>query len=183
MEEFFDILRTDTSLPDGSRQLPLSSEQQRSAAADGAAASGRREDVHSAALASSSNGSTNGSHSSTNGSSTSNASTSNGSHSEPALSAAGGRSTSETAGSVSDTTGASSGAAYGLRVELEDVVFGYQPERRVLKGLSLTVEPGQSVAVVGPSGAHRGSGFEHFQTFDPVLYSFCCLSLIVVVCL
>ena len=40
------------------------------------------------------------------------------------------------------------------RVELREVTFGYNPQRPVLQNVSLVVEPGQVVAIVG----HTGSG-------------------------
>jgi ATP-binding cassette, subfamily B, multidrug efflux pump len=41
------------------------------------------------------------------------------------------------------------------RVVFEDVSFRYDPDRPLIKGLSLTVEPGQTVAIVGPTGAGK----------------------------
>ncbi|SEU11379.1 ABC transporter ATP-binding protein [Nonomuraea wenchangensis] len=41
------------------------------------------------------------------------------------------------------------------RVAFEDVSFRYDPERPLIEDLSLTVEPGQTVAIVGPTGAGK----------------------------
>ncbi len=41
------------------------------------------------------------------------------------------------------------------RVAFEDVSFRYEDDRPVIDGLSLTVEPGQTVAIVGPTGAGK----------------------------
>ena len=40
-------------------------------------------------------------------------------------------------------------------VELEHISFGYTPERTVLHDLSLQVQPGQLIAIVGPTGAGK----------------------------
>jgi subfamily B ATP-binding cassette protein MsbA len=42
-------------------------------------------------------------------------------------------------------------------IELRDVHFAYQPEYKVLKGVSLRIEPGQRAALVGPTGAGKSS--------------------------
>ena len=42
-------------------------------------------------------------------------------------------------------------------VEFENVVFGYRPDRTILHGLSFTVQPGQTVAIVGPTGAGKST--------------------------
>ena len=41
------------------------------------------------------------------------------------------------------------------RVEFEDVSFRYDPAKPLIEGLDLVVEPGQTVAIVGPTGAGK----------------------------
>ena len=41
------------------------------------------------------------------------------------------------------------------RLELRDVWFGYRPDEPVLRGLDLTIEPGQTVALVGRTGTGK----------------------------
>jgi ATP-binding cassette subfamily B multidrug efflux pump len=41
------------------------------------------------------------------------------------------------------------------RVELEKVAFRYEPEKPLIENLSISVEPGQTVAIVGPTGAGK----------------------------
>ena len=40
-------------------------------------------------------------------------------------------------------------------VAFEDVAFSYDPQRQLIHDLNLTVEPGQTVAIVGPTGAGK----------------------------
>jgi ATP-binding cassette subfamily B protein len=42
-------------------------------------------------------------------------------------------------------------------IEFRDVVFGYNPDEPVLKGISLRIPAGQSVAIVGATGAGKSS--------------------------
>ncbi len=42
-------------------------------------------------------------------------------------------------------------------VRFDDVVFGYDPERTILKGVSFTVPAGQTLAIVGHSGAGKST--------------------------
>ena len=41
------------------------------------------------------------------------------------------------------------------RVEFENVVFGYTPEKTILKDISFVAEPGKTIAIVGPTGAGK----------------------------
>ncbi len=41
------------------------------------------------------------------------------------------------------------------RVEFHDVTFSYDPERPLIESLSLVAEPGQTIAIVGPTGAGK----------------------------
>lgn len=45
----------------------------------------------------------------------------------------------------------------GLRVEFRQVTFGYDPARPVLHDVSLTAEPGQTIALVGHTGSGKSS--------------------------
>jgi ATP-binding cassette subfamily B protein len=58
-------------------------------------------------------------------------------------------------------------APLGTRVEFDRVTFAYpsRPQHRVLDGLSLTVAPGSTVALVGPSGAGKSTVFQLLQRF------------------
>ncbi|MGN6514389.1 MAG: ABCB family ABC transporter ATP-binding protein/permease [Rhizomicrobium sp.] len=53
----------------------------------------------------------------------------------------------------------------GGEIKFDNVVFAYDPERIVLKGISFTVPAGKTVAVVGPSGAGK-------STISRILYRF-----------
>ena len=53
----------------------------------------------------------------------------------------------------------------GGEIKFDNVVFAYDPERIVLKGISFTVPAGKTVAIVGPSGAGK-------STISRILYRF-----------
>lgn len=40
-------------------------------------------------------------------------------------------------------------------VKIEDVVFGYDPDKTIIHGLNLNVKPGSVIAIVGPTGAGK----------------------------
>ncbi|TLP60462.1 ABC transporter ATP-binding protein/permease [Parasedimentitalea maritima] len=68
---------------------------------------------------------------------------------------------------VSDRKGATKLAVNGGRITLKDVRFGYDPEREILKGVSLQVEAGQTVAIVGSTGSGKSTiGRLLFRFYD-----------------
>jgi ATP-binding cassette subfamily B protein len=66
---------------------------------------------------------------------------------------------------VEDKPGALPLKVQGGEIRFENVVFAYERERTVLKGISFTVPAGKTVAVVGPSGAGK-------STISRILYRF-----------
>ncbi|MEL7179231.1 MAG: ABC transporter ATP-binding protein/permease [Pseudomonadota bacterium] len=68
---------------------------------------------------------------------------------------------------VQDKAGAQALQVNGGRVVLQDVSFGYDAARPILKGISLEVEPGQTVAIVGSSGSGKSTiGRLLFRFYD-----------------
>src|ERR1700721_2797472 len=56
---------------------------------------------------------------------------------------------------IKDRAGAQAlGRAQG-EIEFDNVVFGYEPGRTVLKGISFKASPGEMIAIVGPSGSGK----------------------------
>lgn len=43
------------------------------------------------------------------------------------------------------------------KLELEEVRFGYRPDRTILKGISVSIPPGKTLAIVGPTGAGKST--------------------------
>ena len=63
----------------------------------------------------------------------------------------------ETESQVRDFPGALPATLFRGRIEFDHVRFGYQPDRPVLEDLSLVIEPGQAVALVGPTGCGKST--------------------------
>jgi len=66
---------------------------------------------------------------------------------------------------VVDKPGAPALAPAGGRVVFDDVAFGYDPRRPILRGVGFTVEPGGTTAIVGATGAGK-------STIGRLLYRF-----------
>ncbi len=60
-----------------------------------------------------------------------------------------------TAPQITDAPNASDLPDIRGAVAFEDVTFGYDPARPILRGVSLSVAPGETIAFVGPSGAGK----------------------------
>jgi ATP-binding cassette, subfamily B, heavy metal transporter len=55
----------------------------------------------------------------------------------------------------------------GGRIELDDVHFGYNADRAILKGISVTAEPGEMVAICGSTGSGKSTiGRLLFRFYD-----------------
>ena len=61
----------------------------------------------------------------------------------------------ETDGQVRDLPNARPAPRLKGRIEFQDVTFGYEVRSPVLANLSLTIQPGQTAALVGPTGAGK----------------------------
>ena len=74
----------------------------------------------------------------------------------------------DTAVEVQDAPGAPALVIRRPTLAFENVVFGYEPDRQILHGLSFEVPAGSQVAVVGPSGAGKSTIARLiFRFYDP----------------
>ena len=68
---------------------------------------------------------------------------------------------------ILDKSEAPSLTVKGARIDLQDVHFAYDPERQILKGVSLQVPAGKTLAIVGPSGSGKSTiGRLLFRFYD-----------------
>jgi ATP-binding cassette subfamily B protein len=74
----------------------------------------------------------------------------------------------DTEAEVADALGAPALVIRKPTVAFDNVVFGYEPERTILHGLSFEVPAGAQVAIVGPSGAGKSTIARLlFRFYDP----------------
>tara|TARA_R100000306_G_scaffold61687_2_gene65024 strand:- start:180 stop:1136 length:957 start_codon:yes stop_codon:yes gene_type:complete len=68
---------------------------------------------------------------------------------------------------ITDKPAAADLRVEGGRVTFDDVRFGYDPDRAILKGVSLEAQPGETVAIVGSTGSGKSTiGRLLFRFYD-----------------
>jgi ATP-binding cassette subfamily B protein len=80
----------------------------------------------------------------------------------------------DTPAEVTDAPDAKPLEVRGGHVRFEDVHFGYEPSREILKGLSFDAPPGTRMAIVGPSGAGKSTIARLlYRFYDPTAGRIC----------
>jgi ABC-type transport system involved in Fe-S cluster assembly fused permease/ATPase subunit len=68
---------------------------------------------------------------------------------------------------ITDKPGAADLKVTGGQVRLDNIFFSYNPDREILRGVSLTAEPGEMVAIVGSTGSGKSTiGRLLFRFYD-----------------
>ncbi len=80
----------------------------------------------------------------------------------------------DTVPEIRDPKGAISAPPFQGQVNFRHVVFGYEPEKAILHDVSFTAQPGQRVALVGPSGGGKSTLVSLLlRLYDPIAGSIC----------
>lgn len=75
----------------------------------------------------------------------------------------------DTVPEIRDMRGAIAAPTFRGQVTFHNVVFGYEPSKRILHGLSFEAQPGQRIALVGPSGGGKSTLVSLLlRLYDPV---------------
>ncbi|WP_448601571.1 ABC transporter ATP-binding protein [Thermoleptolyngbya sp.] len=75
----------------------------------------------------------------------------------------------DTVPEIRDMRGAIAAPTFRGQVSFRNVTFGYEPSKRILHDLSFNVQPGQRVALVGPSGGGKSTLVSLLlRLYDPI---------------